>query len=86
MESSRSKESPKSRSDLFARPADFPPSVERTYKMESSARDRKRDSARKKSEFSVYSQKAVRAKENLCAAQVKNATKTKEHLKTKNGS
>jgi hypothetical protein len=33
--------------------------------MESSARDRKRDSARKKSEFSVYSQKAVRAKENL---------------------
>lgn len=33
--------------------------------MESSARDRKRDSARKKSEFSVYSQKAVRAKENI---------------------
>jgi hypothetical protein len=33
--------------------------------MESSARDRKRDSARKKSEFSIYSQKAVRAKENL---------------------
>jgi hypothetical protein len=33
--------------------------------MESSARDRKRDSARKKSEFSVYSQKAVRAKESL---------------------
>ena len=32
-------------------------------KMETSARDRKRDSARKKSEFSVYSQKAVRAKE-----------------------
>jgi hypothetical protein len=31
--------------------------------METSARDRKRDSARKKSEFSVYSQKAVRAKE-----------------------
>jgi len=28
-------------------------------------RSRKRDSARKKSEFSVYSQKAVRAKENL---------------------
>jgi hypothetical protein len=28
-------------------------------------RQRKRDSARKKSEFSVYSQKAVRAKENL---------------------
>ena len=56
--------------------------------METSARDRKRDSARKKSEFSVYSQKAVRAKEqqravgqNLCAAQVKNATKTKEQLK-----
>lgn len=33
--------------------------------MEDSARDRKRDSARKKSEFSVYSQKAVRAKESL---------------------
>ena len=33
--------------------------------MESSARDRKRESARKKSEFSVYSQKAVRAKELL---------------------
>ena len=33
--------------------------------MESSARDRKRDSARKKSEFSVYSQKAVRAKERV---------------------
>jgi hypothetical protein len=31
--------------------------------MEESARDRKRNSARKKSEFSVYSQKAVRAKE-----------------------
>jgi hypothetical protein len=31
--------------------------------MEESARGRKRDSARKKSEFSVYSQKAVRAKE-----------------------
>ena len=72
--------------------------------MEESARDRKRNSARKKSEFSVYSQKAVRAKErlqrakpvvvhdnefigqNMCAAQVKNATKQKEHLKTKNGS
>ena len=33
--------------------------------MESSARDRKRDSARKKSDFSVYSQKAVRAKERV---------------------
>ena len=33
--------------------------------MESSARDRKRESARKKSEFSIYSQKAVRAKELL---------------------
>jgi hypothetical protein len=31
--------------------------------MEESARDRKRNSARKKSEFSVYSQKAVRATE-----------------------
>lgn len=33
--------------------------------MEDSARDRKRNSARKKSEFSVYSQKAVRAKERV---------------------
>jgi hypothetical protein len=33
--------------------------------MEESSRDRKRNSARKKSEFSVYSQKAVRAKELL---------------------
>jgi hypothetical protein len=69
--------------------------------MDSSARDRKRDSARKKSDFSIYSQKAVRAKEhlqrakpvvvqksndneligqNLCAARVKDAAKTKEHL------
>jgi hypothetical protein len=47
--------------------------------MEESARDRKRNSARKKSEFSMYSQKAVRAKEqqravgqNTCAAQAKN--------------
>jgi hypothetical protein len=31
--------------------------------MEESARDRKRNSARKKSEFSVYSQKTVRATE-----------------------
>jgi hypothetical protein len=50
---------------------------------ESSARDRKRDSARKKSEFSVYSKKAVRAKENMCVAQVKNRTKTKKQLKNK---
>jgi hypothetical protein len=49
--------------------------------MESSARDRKRNSARKKSEFSVYSQKAVRAKENLCVAKVKEATKQKESKK-----
>ena len=72
--------------------------------MEESARDRKRNSARKKSEFSVYSQKAVRSKERLqraspvvvhdnefiglktCDAKVKNATKQKEHLKTKHGS
>jgi hypothetical protein len=67
--------------------------------MEESARDRKRNSARKKSEFSVYSQKAVRSTEirwakeqqravgqNICAAQAKNATKQKNHLKTKNGS
>ena len=54
--------------------------------MEDSARDRKRNSARKKSEFSVYSQKAVRAKENLCAARLKQAGDKKEQLKTKNGS
>ena len=49
--------------------------------MEDSARSRKRDSARKKSEFSVYSQKAVRAKENLCAARLKDAAKQKETKK-----
>jgi len=60
--------------------------------MEESSRDRKRNSARKKSEFSVYSQKAVRATELLrwtkekCVVQVKNATKSKKQLKTKNGS
>jgi hypothetical protein len=50
-------------------------------------RSRKRDSARKKSEFSVYSQKAVRAKEQQravgqksCAAQVKNATNHKKNI------
>jgi len=66
--------------------------------MEESSRDRKRNSARKKSEFSVYSQKAVRATElrwtkeqqhavgqNTCVAKVKNATKSKKQLKTKNG-
>jgi len=59
-----------------------------------SARDRKRNSARKKSEFSVYSQKAVRVKEqqhavgqNLCAARLKQPEDKKKHiLKTKNGS
>ena len=55
--------------------------------METSARDRKRVSARKKSDFSVYSQKAVRAKENMSVVKVKNATNQKNHLlKTKNGS
>ena len=68
--------------------------------MESSARDRKRNSARKKSDFSVYSQKAVRATElrwtkeqqhavgqNLCAARLKQPEDKKKHiLKTKNGS
>lgn len=59
--------------------------------MEESARDRKRNSARKKSEFSIYSQKTVRAtelrwtKENTCVVQVKNVVKTKKQLKTKNG-
>jgi hypothetical protein len=60
---------------------------------ESSARDRKRKSARKKSEFSVYSQKAVRAKEqqravgqNLCAARLRQPENKKTHIKTKNGS
>jgi hypothetical protein len=42
--------------------------------METSARDRKRDSARKKSEFSVYSQKAVRAKERLQPVQKSNGS------------
>jgi hypothetical protein len=54
--------------------------------MEESARDRKRNSARKKSEFSVYSQKTVRAKEKMCAAQAKNQGDKKTQLKTKNGS
>ena len=61
--------------------------------MEESARDRKRNSARKKSEFSVYSQKAVRAKEQQhavgqksCDAQAKKQGDKKNHLKTKNGS
>ena len=57
-------------------------------KMEESARDRKRNSARKKSEFSVYSQKAVRAMEirwakEKCDAQAKNQGDKKN---TKNGS
>ena len=56
--------------------------------MEESARDRKRNSARKKSEFSVYSQKAVRAMEirwakEKCDAQAKNQGDKKN---TKNGS
>ena len=52
-------------------------------KMEDSARDRKRNSARKKSDFSVYSQKAVRAtelrqsKENMCVVQDKQKKKLK---------
>ncbi len=54
--------------------------------METSARSRKRDSAHKKSDFSVYSQKAVRAKENMSVVKVKNAMEQKPHLKTKNGS
>jgi len=49
-------------------------------KMEESARDRKRNSARKKSEFSVYSQKAVRAKEK-CLDQLKKSGDKKKHLK-----
>jgi hypothetical protein len=62
--------------------------------MEESARDRKRNSARKKSEFSVYSKKAVRATElrwtkeqqhavgvKSCPVQVKKATKQKETKK-----
>jgi len=56
-------------------------------------RQRKRDSARKKSDFSVYSQKAVRATEQQHAVgqkssvvKVKNAMEQKPHLKTKNGS
>lgn len=41
-------------------------------------RSRKRDSARKKREFSIYSQKAVRAKENLCLVQAKKGSDKKE--------
>ena len=51
-------------------------------------RQRKRDSARKKSEFSVYSQKAVRAKEqqravgqNMSVARLKQSENKKEQLK-----
>jgi hypothetical protein len=44
-------------------------------------RQRKRDSARKKSDFSVYSQKAVRVKENMSVVKVKNAMEQKPHLK-----
>jgi hypothetical protein len=71
MESSRSKGNPGGLSTCGGK----------DLKMETSARDRKRDSARKKSEFSVYSQKAVRAKENMSVVQVKNATKSKETKK-----
>jgi len=56
--------------------------------MEESARDRKRDSARKKSEFSVYSKKAVRATElrwtkEKCVAQAKTTTKSKKATQNK---
>ena len=67
--------------------------------MEESARERKRNSARKKSEFSVYSKKAVRVTEfrwakeqqhavgqNMCPAKVKKPGDKKNHIKTKNGS
>jgi hypothetical protein len=59
--------------------------------MEESARERKRNSARKKSEFSVYSQKAVRATElrwakEKCLEQPKKSGDKKNHIKTKNGS
>lgn len=54
--------------------------------MDDTDRQRKRNSARKKSEFSVYSQKAVRAKENMCDAKVKKPGDKKNHIKTKNGS
>lgn len=58
--------------------------------MEDSARDRKRSSARKKSEFSVYSQKAVRVTElrwakEKCLEQVKKSGDKKKHLKTNHG-
>ena len=64
--------------------------------MEESARDRKRNSARKKSEFSVYSQKAVRATElrwttarcwvkEKCLEQPKKSGDKKSH-KPKHGS
>jgi hypothetical protein len=50
-------------------------------------RERKRESARKKSEFSVYSQKAVRTtelrwtKENLCAAKLSTDKNKSDHPK-----
>lgn len=44
-------------------------------------RERKRDSARKKRDFSIYSQKAVRAKENLRLAQAKGSIDKKEPSK-----
>jgi len=53
--------------------------------MESSARDRKRDSARKKSEFSVYSQKAVRAKERVQRAKAVVVQKSNGSLSTCSG-
>jgi len=59
--------------------------------MDDTDRQRKRNSARKKSEFSVYSQKAVRATDlrwakEKCLEQPKKPADKKKHLKTKNGS
>jgi len=53
-------------------------------KMEDSARDRKRNSARKKSDFSVYSQKAVRATELRQSKENTRVVQDKQKKKPKN--
>ena len=52
--------------------------------MEDSARDRKRSSARKKSDFSVYSQKAVRATELRQSKENTRVVQDKQKKKPKN--
>jgi hypothetical protein len=52
--------------------------------MEDSARDRKRNSARKKSDFYVYSQKAVRATELRQSKENTRGVQDKQKKKPKN--